>query len=563
MWNQPRIPVNHSLNRNTSQSAIARTDGHRALRNRVAAVLESSTTLSGYGVVQGRSSQRAGAYARDPADVEVRMQGIHKRFGGTNALKGVDYNLQGGEVSVLLGENGAGKSTLVKILAGVHRPDSGRIVIDGAEQYIKNPAVARGLGIVTIFQEFSLFHDLTVAENVHLPHLPRGGLRRVNRRQLIHTALVTLEKIGADIDPLAPVFSLTVAERQLVEIARSMVVNARVVIMDEPTAALSAKETERLFNTIRRLRQDGVGVLYISHRLEEVKEIADRITVFRDGRVAGEVKASEATVADMVRMMVGREVSISARDRTVDYMNQPVALEITGFGRPPYFQDVDLAVHAGETVGIAGLAGSGSIELAHALFGDRPATAGRATMNGAPVNLSSVGRCISNHIGFISEDRANDGLVLGASVKENLTLVNLRAFSKLGCLRRRLEKTKANELIEALRIVLASPEADANSLSGGNQQKLVVAKWLSGALKVLVIAEPTRGVDIGARQEIYALLEKLKTKGVGIVLVSSDIQELVQCSDRVCVMRRGRIAFHISGKQITRERLLEETLRNV
>lgn len=526
-------------------------------------MLESSTTVGSYSSILQHVGATKNSLAESFVAISIQMEGISKRFGGTHALKGVDYQLQGGEVSVLLGENGAGKSTLVKVLAGVHRPDGGRIIIDGLEQVIKSPSVARALGIITIFQEFSLFHDLTVAENIHLPNLPRGVLHRINRKQLVKNAVLTLEKIGADIDPLAPVFSLSVAERQMVEIARAILVNGRVVIMDEPTAALSAKETQRLFNTIKRLRDDGVGVLYISHRLEEVKEIADRITVFRDGRVAAEVKASEATVADMVRLMVGRDLSIRVRDRGVEYQDRPVALNITKFSRPPDFEDVDLAVHIGETVGIAGLAGSGSIELAHALFGDRPAANGRAFMNERLVKLASIGHCLSNHIGFISEDRANDGLVLGASVKENLTLVNLRDFLKLGCLRRRLETCKAKELIGTLRIAAASPDADAISLSGGNQQKLVVAKWLSGALTVLVIVEPTRGVDIGARQEIYALLEELKRRDVAIVLVSSDVQELVQCSDRVCVMRRGRIACQLLGSQITREKLLEETLRNV
>lgn len=523
---------------------------------------EGLAIVLGYGARPIQNHTAAPERVEDIGPINIRMERVRKRFGGTLALKGVDFTLQGGEVHVLLGENGAGKSTLVKVLSGVHQIDEGRIVIDGHEQAIPNPAVARALGIITIFQEFSLFQDLSVAENIHLPNLPYRFWHRVDRKRLIARAIETLDRIGADLDPLAPVFSLTVAERQLVEIARSMVVKARVVIMDEPTAALSARETQRLFKTIRHLREEGVGVLYISHRLEEVKEIADRITVIRDGQVAGEVRGSEATIPAMVRMMVGRDVEIDKPSCAVDHQDQPVVLAISEFSRPPYFEDVTLSIHEGETVGIAGLAGSGSIELAHALFGDRPAKQGVAYLGGQRIHLSSVRRCISHDIGFISEDRANDGLVLSASVKENLTLVNLKAFLKLGCLQRRHEKAKANSLVQTLRIVVASLNAEANSLSGGNQQKLVVAKWLERQLKVLVVAEATRGVDVGARQEIYALLEKLKARGVGILLVSSDIQELVQCSDRVCVMRSGRVACEITGTAITRQRLLEETLRH-
>lgn len=517
----------------------------------------------------GRGDFMAVGLEESPAELEERLQridlcmrGIRKRFGGTFALKGVDFRLVGGEVHVLLGENGAGKSTLVKILSGVHQPEDGIVTIDGVPQSIPTPAVAHGLGIVTIFQEFSLFRDLTVAENIHLPKLPCGRLHRIDRATLVENAVRILRGIGADLDPLAPVFSLTVAERQMVEIARSMRTRARVVIMDEPTAALSASETARLFNTIRRLRRDGVGVLYISHRLEEVKQIADRITVIRDGQIAGEVEAGDASIAQMVRMMVGRDVVINARRTCTDLSDRRPALSVQAFSRPPYFNDISLVIREGETVGMAGLAGSGSIEFAHALFGDPAASSGKVHLGGKPVNLRSTRGCIRHDIGLISEDRANDGLVLSASVKENVTLVNLAAFLRMGFLRWRQERWQASEIVKALRIVVASLDSEAESLSGGNQQKLVVAKWLYRDLRVLVIVEATRGVDIGARQEIYTLIGKLKARGVGILLVSSDLQELVQCSDRVCVMRRGQIACEIPGSEITRERLLEETLRN-
>lgn len=495
------------------------------------------------------------------APIDICLEGIWKRFGGTVALKGVDFRLRGGEVHVLLGENGAGKSTLVKVLSGVHQTDAGRIRIDGEDQTIESPIHSRAHGIVTIFQEFSLFRELTVAENLHLPNLPRGLFGRVNRRRMAANTRRVLASIGAELDPMAPVFSLTVAERQLVEIARSIMTNARLIIMDEPTAALSGSETERLFKTIKRLRKEGVGVLYISHRLEEVKEIADRITVVRDGKIAGEVDARNASIPEMVRMMVGREVHTEVRPKRVTCTGRP-ALELIGLSRPPCFSDIDLTIGEGETIGIAGLAGSGAVELAHALFGDPPPSAGTVRLGGALVKLKSSRHCINCGIGLISEDRANDGLVLGASVKENVSLVNLRSFIRWGVLQWKREKTHARDIVKSLKIVAASIDAEADSLSGGNQQKLVVAKWMHRPLKMLVVAEPTRGVDVGAREEVYSLLSQLKERGVGILLVSSDLQELVRCSDRVCVMRRGMIVGELCGEEITRERLLEETLRN-
>lgn len=499
--------------------------------------------------------------ASTASPIDIRLEGIWKRFGGTVALKGVDFCLRGGEVHVLLGENGAGKSTLVKVLSGVYQVDAGRIRIDGEEKIIESPIHSRALGIVTIFQEFSLFRELTVAENLHLPHLPRGLFWKVNHRRMVVNTRRVLESIGAELDPMAPVFSLTVAERQLVEIARSLMTNARLIIMDEPTAALSGSETERLFKTIKRLRKEGVGVLYISHRLEEVKEIADCITVVRDGKLAGEVDARNASIPEMVRMMVGREVNTAVRAKPAICTGKP-ALELTGVSLSPHFSDIDLTIREGETVGIAGLVGSGAVELAHAILGDPPPNAGTVRLGGTPVNLKSPRHCIRCGIGLISEDRANDGLVLGASIKENVSLVNLRSFLRWGVLQWKREKTYAKDVVESLRIVAASIDAEAELLSGGNQQKLVVAKWMQHPMKMLVVAEPTRGVDVGAREEVYGLLDKLKERGVGILLVSSDLQELVRCSDRVCVMRRGMIVGELHGDEISRHRLLEETLRN-
>lgn len=484
----------------------------------------------------------------------VRMRGIVKRFGGVQALRGVDFDLVPGEVHVLLGENGAGKSTLVKILSGVEVPDEGTIEVDGAPVQIGSPARARELGIATIYQEFSLAPHLTVAENLHLPRLPLRGLRRVDRRRLWDGAREVLHRLGADLDPDAPVYSLSIAERQLVEIGRALMGKARVLIMDEPTAALSAGEIVQLFETVRRLKQEGVAVLYISHRLEEVHQLGDRVTVFRDGQWVGTRPAAGLTVDEMVSMMVGRQVK--ARQAPKATPQGPVVLQVQGLGYGRVFRDIDFAVRAGETVGIAGLVGSGAIGLAHSLFGDPPPDAGQITLDGRPFSPASPMACIRAGIGFIPEDRKNDGLVTIAPVAHNVTLPQLHRYSRYGVLSLGAEAKAVRQLVQRLGVVTAGIGAPAQSLSGGNQQKLVVGKWIQPGLRVLVVAEPTRGVDVGAREEIYAVLEELKAQGVAIVVVSSDFQEIIRLSDQILVMRRGGIVGRMPASEATQERLL-------
>lgn len=484
----------------------------------------------------------------------VRMTGISKRFGGVQALRGVDFDLFPGEVHVLLGENGAGKSTLVKILSGVEIPDEGTIEVDGTPVHIDSPARARELGIATIFQEFSLAPHLTVAENLHLPHLPIRALRRVDQKQLWEGARRVLDKLGANVDPDAPIFSLTVAERQLVEIGRALMRDARVLIMDEPTAALSAGEIAQLFETVRRLKRAGVAILYISHRLEEVHQLGDRVTVFRDGRRVGTRPAAGVTVDELVAMMVGREVKRQAGSKRTS--PGPVVLEVRGLNRSGVFRNIDFSVRAGETVGIAGLVGSGAIGLAHSLFGDPPPEAGQIFLNGNPFTPASPRVCIRSGIGFIPEDRKHDGLVTIAPVAHNLTLPQLARFSRRGVLSLRREAEAAWQLVQRLGVVTAGIGAPAASLSGGNQQKLVVGKWIQPSLGLLIVAEPTRGVDVGAREEIYAVLEELKAQGVAIVVVSSDFQEVIRLSDQILVMRRGEIVGRMAAEEASQERLL-------
>lgn len=484
----------------------------------------------------------------------VRMRSIAKRFGGVYALRGVDFDMRSGEVHVLLGANGAGKSTLVKILSGVERPDEGVVEIDGVPLDIGNPARARELGIATIYQEFSLAPHLSVAENLHLPDIPTRGFRRVDRARLREGATQILDKLGANLDPDAPVFGLSVAERQLVEIGRALVGRARVLIMDEPTAALSAGEIAQLFETVRRLKRDGVAILYISHRLEEVQQLGDRVTVFRDGCRVGTRPAEGATVPELVEMMVGREVKVRTESKGVH--GDEIVLRVSNLRHGTAFRDIDFSVRAGEIVGIAGLIGSGAIPLAHSLFGDPPPEAGQITLDGRPFHPASPGDSIRRGIGFIPEDRKNDGLVTIASVAHNLTLPQLHRYSRFGILSLRDEAEAARSLVHRLGVVAAGIGASAVSLSGGNQQKLVVGKWIQPTLRLLVVAEPTRGVDVGAREEIYAVLNELKAQGVAIVVVSSDFQEVIRVSDNVLVMRRGRIVGRMPAEEASQERLL-------
>src|SRR5690606_22707628 len=419
---------------------------------------------------------------------------------------------------------------------------------------IGSPARARELGIATIYQEFSLAPHLTVAENLHLPRLPLRGLRRVDRRRLWDGAREVLHRLGADLDPDAPVYSLSIAERQLVEIGRALMGKARVLIMDEPTAALSAGEIVQLFETVRRLKQEGVAVLYISHRLEEVHQLGDRVTVFRDGQWVGTRPAAGLTVDEMVSMMVGRQVK--ARQAPKATPQGPVVLQVQGLGYGVVFRDVDLAVRAAETVGIAGLVGAGAIGLAHSLFGDPTPDAGQITLDGRSFTPASPMACIRAGIGFIPEDRKNDGLVTIAPVAHNVTLPQLHRYSRYGVLSLGAEAKAVRQLVQRLGVVTAGIGARAQSLSGGNQQKLVVGKWIQPGLRVLVVAEPTRGVDVGAREEIYAVLEELKAQGVAIVVVSSDFQEIIRLSDQILVMRRGGIVGRMPASEATQERLL-------
>jgi len=491
--------------------------------------------------------------------VVVRMAGIEKRFPGVRALRGVDLEVRAGEVHALMGENGAGKSTLMKILAGAERPDAGRIEQDGREVRIANPAEARRLGIAMIYQELCLVPHLSVAENVFLGREPvRGPLRLLDRARLRRDTAAILERLRIPIDPDRPVGELSVAARQMVEIARALSVDSRVLIMDEPTAPLNEPEVETLFRLIRALASRGVAVLYITHRLDEVQRVADRVTVLRDGERVGTSEAGALPRAELVRLMVGREITEEFPAREVRVEGE--ALEVRGLRRAGRLHGIDLTLRRGEVVGVAGLIGAGRTRLARTIFGAEPRDAGEVLVHGRPVVLRSPRDAIRAGIGFVPEDRQGEGLVPERAVRENLTLPHLTRERGLvgpfGWVRRRREAELAEGVARDLRIRADALEGPVKELSGGNQQKVLLARWLLSGARVLLVDEPTRGVDVGARVEIYRLLNRMAAEGVGILLFSSDLPEVLGMSDRVAVMREGRITGVLGRAEATPERVL-------
>ncbi|HET6616464.1 MAG TPA: sugar ABC transporter ATP-binding protein [Gemmatimonadota bacterium] len=488
------------------------------------------------------------------ADAVLRMEGIRKQFPGVVALEDVDLTVRGGEVHVLLGENGAGKSTLMKILSGAHRKDSGRIVVAGHEVEIGGPRHARELGIGIIYQELTLVPDLSAAENVFLGREPHRFPGLVDRAVMIERAQRILDGLGAGFDAATPVRALTLAQRQLVEVARALSLDARVLVMDEPTSALTERETRALFSAIRRLTSRGVAVVFISHRLDEIFEIGDRVTVLRDGRHVATQEVASADRRELVRLMANREIDEQVPKHSPQRGEE--LLRVEGLSRRGVLEDVSFSVHAGEVVGFAGLLGSGRTDVAHAVFGLDKIDAGRVLVRGKPVRLGSPRDAIRARIGLLTEDRKKQGLVLQLSVRENLVLPVLGSVSRFGVVSRRREREKASRYARDLRIKTPSLEQAVLNLSGGNQQKVVLGKWLACQVDILILDEPTRGIDVGAKQEVYLLMNRLIAEGVGIVLISSELPEIVGLSDRVMVMRGGRVVGEFTAPGITQEAVL-------
>jgi ribose transport system ATP-binding protein len=484
----------------------------------------------------------------------LEMEGIVRRFPGVLALDGVSFDLRGGEVHALVGENGAGKSTLMKILNGALRADAGEIRVDGKPVQIATPAAAARLGIGMVYQEPCLAPHLTVGENILLGREPvRAGL--VDFAALHRQAQEALDRLQCGISSRTRVSDLGIAGQQMVEIARALSQDVRFLIMDEPTAPLSESESKLLFDRLRALRAQGVGIAYISHRLEEVMALSDRVTVLRDGRRVASLRTAETNAAQLVRLMVGRELGEVYPAR--EGVRGEELLRVEGLRRPPALVDASFTLHRGEVVGLGGLMGAGRTELARALFGaDRP-TGGQVFVRGRPMPLASPQRSIAAGMAFLTEDRKRDGLALGLSVRANITLANLRPVMRGGFLDVGRERQVAAEYAQRVDVRAGSLEQPARSLSGGNQQKVVLAKWLLTQAQVFLFDEPTQGIDVGARAEVYGLINELARQGAGILLISSYLPELLALSDRILVMSRGRIVGELAREEATQERVME------
>jgi ribose transport system ATP-binding protein len=484
----------------------------------------------------------------------LRVEELTKEFPGVLALDRVNFTLRRGEVLAVVGENGAGKSTLMKILAGVQTPDAGRILLDGQPVHVDSVRTALSLGIVLIHQELNLADNLDVGANIFLGREPQR-LGFIDRRKIERESQRVLDRIGLAVSPRTVVGTLSIGQRQMVEIAKALAVDARVLIMDEPTSSLSRHETDTLFRVIKSLRDRGVSVVYISHRLGEVREIADRVTVLRDGRNAGELSQDEIEESRMVSLMVGRDASGFYR-RTPSKAGDAL-LEVKDFVVPQHPEHtLNFAVRHGEIVGVAGLVGAGRTELLQSLFGVTPALSGEILIDGEPVDVRSPMDAIAAGVALVPEDRKLQGLILEMTVQENVGLAGLRRNRlPAGFLNRERERRDAAEMIDKLRIRTPSASQTVQLLSGGNQQKTVLAKWLLLEPRVLLLDEPTRGVDVGAKEEIYRLMEQIAAQGAAILFVSSELQEVLALSDHVLVMHDGRIAA-----ELPRDELSEETV---
>jgi len=485
----------------------------------------------------------------------LEMRGISKHYPGVQALEDVSFGVRAGEVHALVGENGAGKSTLMKILAGAEACDRGEILIDGHPVNIDSPQRAMDLGISIIYQEFNLVPYLSAAENIFLGREPRGVLPGfVHFPRMYQEAQVIIDRLGVRLDVRTPVNRLSVAGQQMVEIAKATSQKARIIAMDEPSATLTDHEMHNLFELIRSLKSQGVGVIYISHRLEEIFEIADRVTVLRDGRWVGTHPVADLDREEIIRMMVGRELREKIPKKIVP-IGDPV-LEVRHLTRKGVLEDISLTVKRGEVVGLAGLVGAGRTELARAIFGVDPKDSGEIYLEGQQVHFRSPQDAIRHGIGLVTEDRKALGLILGMVVRENISLANLQELSVLSFIQRRREKEITNQLISDLMIKTPSTEQQVQNLSGGNQQKVVLAKWLFTRSKVMIFDEPTRGIDVGSKVEIYQLMNRLAESGVGILMISSELPEILGMSDRILVMHEGKIAGELSREEATQEKIM-------
>ncbi|MEA2594233.1 MAG: ribose transport system ATP-binding protein [Thermomicrobiales bacterium] len=489
-----------------------------------------------------------------PAPV-LELRGVSKRFPGVVALDDVSFDLRPGEVHVLVGENGAGKSTLVKILSGIYQPDAGEFLLDGKPVVLRDPHSAQQLGISTVHQELNLIPHLDVGRNIFLGREPMRGAGVIDWARLYRDARVPLAALGIDLDPRTQVRRIGVAMQQMTEIAKALVAQARVLILDEPTAAITAEEAEQLFRIVERLRAQGTGIILISHHLEDATRVGDRVTVFRDGRWVATKPMAETSPRDMIRLMVGRELTQQYPKQTPTYGR--VALKVEGINRRGVLHDVSFEVRRGELLGLAGLVGAGRTELARAIFGIDRIDAGRIEVDGTSVRIHGPGTAIKNRIALLPEDRKQHGLVLPLTVADNIVMAapdKMPAPPGLAPPGRRMRA--AQRFVEALRIRTPSTRQKVLFLSGGNQQKVVLAKWLLTEADIFIFDEPTRGIDVGAKVEVYRLMNDLLARGAAIVMISSELSEVLGMSDRILVMRGGRIVAELDGPTATQEQVM-------
>ncbi|HAW4180447.1 TPA: sugar ABC transporter ATP-binding protein [Escherichia coli] len=488
----------------------------------------------------------------------LQMKHITKRFPGVLALNDVQFSLRRGEVHALLGENGAGKSTLMKILSGVYQPDEGEIIFEDKPVSFSDPLSAQNVGITIIHQEFNLFPELTVEENIFIGReFCKKNRWRLDEKQQRQATIEILQKLNLAIKPDTLVADLTVAQQQMVEIAKAISVNARILIMDEPTAALTETEIESLFRVTRLLKEQGTGIVYISHRLEELALIADRATVMRDGQYISTVDYECVKISDLIAMMVGRDLGNIYPRREALQQRIPV-LEVNGLTRKGVLNDINFTLYRGEILGFAGLMGAGRTELARAIFGADSIDSGTLKLNGKETVIKDISDAIQQGISYLTEDRKKEGLALNLSVERNIMLGNYPEYSdRFGNVDSRRCQQTSEEQVKALRIKTPNLEQAALNLSGGNQQKIIIARWVCKDTDILIFDEPTRGIDVGAKLEIYELMNRLAAKGKSIIMISSELPEVLGMCDRILVMRSGRITGELSAKEATQEKIMQ------
>ena len=491
----------------------------------------------------------------------LQIVGASKHFPGVKALDKVDLDLRRGEVLALVGENGAGKSTLMKLLSGIYVPDAGEFFLDGESIEITSPKHAQELGISIIHQEFNLMPDLTIAQNIFIGREPRSAGVFLGERALERRTAELLERLGLNLDPGQRVSELTVAKQQMVEIAKALSYESRVLIMDEPTAALNDAEVDALFDLIRRFTTPQTGVIYISHRMHELKEISDRITVLRDGEYVATVDTASTPPSEVISLMVGRVIEGEQRPKATD-ASPEVVLSVQGLSTKPLLRDVSFDLRRGEILGFAGLMGAGRTEVARAIVGADPISAGTLELGGEPVRIGSPAEAAAHGIGYLSEDRKKLGVLLERNVRENIVLSSLSRYARaLGWIDSKGIEATGREYVSKLRVKTPSTSALVKNLSGGNQQKVVIAKWLAKDCDVLIFDEPTRGIDVGAKDEIHALLEELAASGKAIIMISSELPEVLRLSHRIAVMCEGRLTAILDNAEATQENIMDYATR--